>query len=33
VILGAASARLMAELISDTAPTIDPAFYSFDALH
>ena len=33
VILGAASARLMAELISNTAPTIDPAFYSFDASH
>lgn len=33
VILGAASARLMAELICCATPTIDPAFYSFDASH
>jgi glycine oxidase len=33
VILGAASARLMADLISATPPTINPAFYSFDAPH
>ncbi|MBI3187300.1 MAG: glycine oxidase ThiO [Gammaproteobacteria bacterium] len=33
VILGAGSARLMAELMSGEAPTIDPAFYNFDAIH
>jgi len=33
VILGAASARLIAELICCATPTIDPAFYSFDASH
>lgn len=33
VILGAASARLMADIMNDTAPTIDPSFYSFEAIH
>lgn len=33
VILGAASAALMADLMCDLEPTIDPAFYNFDAIH
>ena len=33
VILGAGSAQLMADLICETAPAIDPTFYGFDAEH
>ncbi|MDQ1362693.1 MAG: glycine oxidase [Pseudomonadota bacterium] len=33
VILGAASAQLMADLIGGITPAIDPAFYDFEAAH
>jgi len=33
VVLGAASARLMAEIVLGKAPSLDPAPYALDAAH